>query len=129
MVREPKEATLRRYGLSLEEWRFILARQGGVCAVCEKVPSTGRFVVDHDHVRGWAKMPPEQRKLYVRGILCWFCNHAYVGRAITVRKSENVTNYLRAYELRKPRPEEVSTCKTAARIVTTSGTMDPSATP
>lgn len=97
MVREPKPGTLKRYGLSLEEWRAILSGQGTVCAVCEKEPETGRFVVDHEHVRGWKKMPPEQRKQYVRGILCWWCNHAYVGRAITVRKAANVLKYLQAY--------------------------------
>jgi hypothetical protein len=72
-----------------------------VCAICEKIPSTGRFVTDHEHVRGWKDMPPEQRKRYVRGILCWFCNKTYVGRAITVPKAENVVTYLREYQQRR----------------------------
>lgn len=101
MVREPKPATLRRYGLSLEDWLAILAAQGGACAVCEKVPTTGRLCVDHEHVRGWKKMPPEQRKQYVRGLLCFFCNHYYVGRAITVQKAANVLAYLQAYGARR----------------------------
>lgn len=100
MVREPKLATLRRYGLTIEEWREILARQGNVCAVCRKMPPSGRLCVDHEHVPRWKKMPPEDRKRRVRGILCWTCNHYYVGRGITIQKAENVVDYLRRYDWR-----------------------------
>jgi hypothetical protein len=95
----PLKATLKKYGLTVEGWRAILVAQGGACAVCEKVPN-GRLCIDHDHIRGWKKLPPEKRKLHIRGLLCWFCNHSYVGRAITVRKSKNVTAYLEAHEKR-----------------------------
>ena len=99
MVREPKPKTLARYGLTLEAWRAILDRQGGVCAVCRRVPTSGRLCVDHEHVKGWKKKPPEERAKAVRGLLCFFCNHYYVGRAITVAKSRNVTAYLERYAL------------------------------
>lgn len=72
-----------------------------MCFVCGKMPKTGRLCIDHEHVKGWKKMPPEERKLYVRGLLCWFCNHTYVGRAITIEKSKRVTQYLEGYEARK----------------------------
>jgi hypothetical protein len=101
----PKPETLKRYGLTADDWLAILERQGGVCAVCAKEPSTGRLCVDHDHVKGWKKMPADRRKQYVRGLLCWFCNHAYVGRAITVEKSRRVTAYLEAYRSRQTSPE------------------------
>jgi hypothetical protein len=103
MILTPKPATLKRYGLSEAEWRAILEKQGGVCAICKRVPSTGRTVIDHFHAKGWKKMPPEQRKLYVRGLCCWFCNHAFLGRGITVEKSRNVTLYLEEFEARKPK--------------------------
>jgi recombination endonuclease VII len=93
LITAPSAKTLAKYGLSEEEWWALLARQDGVCAVCRKVPN-GRFCIDHDHVKGWKKMPPEKRKQHLRGLLCWFCNHTYVGRAITVAKSRNVTAYL-----------------------------------
>jgi hypothetical protein len=52
------------YGLSLEEYDAMLARQGGVCAICKKPPSKGKLlVVDHCHVTGM-----------VRGLLCGKCN-------------------------------------------------------
>lgn len=100
-VHVPTNQTLRRYGLTPAEWAMILLSQGGVCAICRKVPRTGRFNIDHDHVKGWKRMPAHERKLHVRGILCHFCNHYYVGRAITVAKAEAVVEYLRNHEGRR----------------------------
>lgn len=96
----PGPATLAKYGLTLAEWLVILRRQGWVCAVCRRFPKTGRFNTDHDHVRGWKKMPPEERKRHVRGVLCHFCNHYYVARCITVERAENVAEYLRQHAAR-----------------------------
>lgn len=99
-VRIPAQQTLDKYGLSAGEWLAILDRQGGVCAICRKVPSSGRFVTDHEHVRGYKNLPPDERASHVRGICCWFCNHAYLARGITVEKARNVLAYLLAYEER-----------------------------
>lgn len=101
MIREPTKQTLKRYGLSLEEWRILFEKQGRVCAICKQEPTTGRTVVDHDHVKGWKKMPPEHRKLFVRGICCWWCNSTYLGRGINVEKAKNVVTYLEDYQARK----------------------------
>jgi Recombination endonuclease VII len=52
------------YGISLEEYDAMLARQGGVCAICKKKPAKGKpLCVDHCHVTG-----------EVRGLLCHKCN-------------------------------------------------------
>ncbi len=101
-VQVPSDVTLKKYGLSSEEWLDMLAEQGGVCGVCGRVPATGRLVTDHEHVAGWKKMPPEQRKMYVRGLVCWFDNHSYLGRGITVAKAEGVVAYLKRYQARRP---------------------------
>lgn len=98
MVQVPSAATLKKYGLNEAEWRSILDRQGGVCAICKKEPTKGRLCIDHEHVAGWKKMPDDQRKRYVRGLLCWFCNHYYVGRCITIEKAANVVAYLTEYK-------------------------------
>jgi Recombination endonuclease VII len=102
-VKVPSAATLKKYGLTAEEWLKILADQNNVCFICQKYPSTGRLCVDHYHVPKWKSLPPEQRKLWIRGILCWFCNHSYVGRAITVQKAERVVQYLKEFEAKRPR--------------------------
>ena len=101
--RVPQSATLRRYGLTAAEWKAILRLQGGVCAICRRMPPSGRLVTDHVHVRGWKKMPPEQRKLFVRGLLCFRCNTTFVGRGVTVERSQNVVLYLQRYEAKKLR--------------------------
>lgn len=100
-LKPPSQKTLEKYGLTAQEWLAILEQQGGVCAVCKKAPTTGRLCIDHEHVKGWKKMPPEKRKLFCRGLLCFFCNLHYVGRGITVQRSRNVTEYLLRYETEK----------------------------
>lgn len=55
----------KQYGITLEQYQEMLARQGGHCALC---PSTGNgrwLCVDHDH---------ESKR--VRGLLCIQCNSA-----------------------------------------------------
>lgn len=57
--------SLRKYGLTLEEYRSILASQRGRCYVCLRKPEGKRLVVDHNHDTG-----------EVRGLLCHKCNSA-----------------------------------------------------
>ena len=68
----PQQDTLRKYGLSVSEWLGIAKRQNNVCAVCHKLPENGRLCTDHDHVAGWKHLPSDERKRYVRGLLCYF---------------------------------------------------------
>jgi hypothetical protein len=94
----PLKATLDKYGLSEDEWVEIFKQQGETCPICKKESSTGRYVTDHKHVKGWKKMPPEQRKLYVRGVTCWYCNHWVLSRGITIEKLQNAIDYLKKAE-------------------------------
>jgi hypothetical protein len=66
---------VRKFGITLEDFRALVAKQGGVCAICGEPPTivlgrrvqgrlaTPRLVVDHDHATG-----------VVRGLLCVPCN-------------------------------------------------------
>jgi hypothetical protein len=54
----------RRYGISPAEYDALLAKQGGVCAICRK-RSKERLCVDHCHLTGT-----------IRGLLCHACNLA-----------------------------------------------------
>jgi hypothetical protein len=57
---------LRRYGISLAEYDALLARQGGVCAICRRRQSPrAKLCVDHCHLTG-----------RMRGLLCRRCNLA-----------------------------------------------------
>ena len=59
-----------RYGISVEDYGYILKKQHGTCAICDK-KGYKPLVVDHDHITG-----------QVRGLLCHGCN-------IRVGKYEN----------------------------------------
>lgn len=89
------------YGLTKHEWLAIFRKQGCVCAIC-KQPNR-KWVTDHEHVKGWKQMEPEQRKLYVRGILCIWCNFRILRRGVTIQKLINALRYLEEYEARKPK--------------------------
>jgi len=96
----PSQATLKKYGLTQEEWDAILKRQGGICPICESVPKTGRWVTDHKHVPNYKKLPPAERKKLVRGILCWYDNNRLLTRGVTIRKLRNAADYLERFEER-----------------------------
>lgn len=102
-VVEPSPPTLKKYGLTLNDWKEILACQGYVCAICKKFPSSGRFYVDHYHAQGYKSMKPEKKKLYVRGELCYFCNKFYVAKGINVQKAMAMVEYLSDFEKRRPK--------------------------
>lgn len=57
---------VKQYGLSLEQFNALFARQGGCCRLCLRhqleVPKQ-KLQIDHDHVTG-----------KVRGLLCAECN-------------------------------------------------------
>jgi len=61
----PYETTMDRdlrrlYGMRLDHYDLLLARQGGVCAICKRPPLAGkRLVVDEDH-----------STRMIRGLLC-----------------------------------------------------------
>lgn len=98
-MKTPSRPTLRKYGLSVDEWQAIVDRQGGRCPICHR--DDAPMVIDHEHVRGWKKMPPEERKLYVRGVICSWCNRWIVGRGTTVTNLLHGHFYLSDYETRK----------------------------
>jgi hypothetical protein len=56
----------RKYGLTIQEWRDLLALQGHACAICRTSLGEDRHThTDHDHETG-----------KVRGLLCRNCNTA-----------------------------------------------------
>jgi hypothetical protein len=55
----------KRYGITEAEYTALFEKQGGVCAICKKLPQK-RLCVDHVH--------DETKR--VRGLLCKSCNMA-----------------------------------------------------
>lgn len=99
-VRPPSVTTLRRYGLTTDDWLTLLKAQGWKCPVCLK--KTGvRWCTDHHHVPGWKSKPPEERRRYVRGVLCLFCNHRRVHSHLSAAEAQRIADYFTAYEARR----------------------------
>jgi len=108
----PSKQTLNRYGLTLEEYNDMLVRQEYSCAICKKPPKLHKttrrllLVVDHVHQKGWSKMKPDDRKKYVRGLICPHCNLHIVNRNMTLDRARGAVEYLQAYEDKKTRKDK-----------------------
>lgn len=99
-VQAPTVQTLRIYGLTTDEYFRILKRQGWKCPICKR---TGRrWNIDHDHATGWKKLPPEERKLHVRGVTCWHCNYKILG-PMSLELAKNAYKYLDNHRKRRDR--------------------------
>ncbi len=100
-IQVPRKETLVKYGLDETAWMKILERQDGKCGACGKVPSSNRYTIDHEHVRGWTKMATSLRPPFVRGLLCYMCNHYRLARGATVANLMGGAQYLLDYEARR----------------------------
>ncbi len=104
-INVPTPQTLQRYGLTRGEWTALVVLdveyEVWMCPVCGKTPPSGRTVIDHYHVRGWKKMPPDERKEYVRGVVCVTCNHFVLTRYGTPARFRAAADYLEDYEKRR----------------------------
>lgn len=97
----PSDRTLVKYGLSEKDFKRIGKRQEWKCPICERrFSDTVKPVIDHEHIKNWKKLIPNQRKRYVRGLLCAYCNLRRVGRGINLKIAENVVAYLKSYHER-----------------------------
>lgn len=61
--RPPSPETLKRHGITEEQWHELYAAQGGRCGVCRK--EHPEYVIDHDHRRGQKR---------IRGLCGRTCN-------------------------------------------------------
>lgn len=101
MIQQPTDVTLKKHGLTSELWREMLDRQGGVCGACGHEPPSSRLNIDHEHIRGYAKMLAEKKREYHRGLLCYMCNKYRLARGSTVENLQGASDYLRRYEFKK----------------------------
>lgn len=105
-ITPPAAKTLATYGLTQDDWIGLLKAQDWLCPICLKGNDRPKgknalWNTDHEHVPGWKHMPPEQRRTFVRGILCYHCNRRVVGNHRDADKVQRVADYLRAYERRR----------------------------
>jgi hypothetical protein len=69
-----KRNRCKRYGITVEEYDEMYAQQLGLCRICHKPFPV--LHIDHKHVDGFELMPPEEKRKYVRGLLCGLDNQA-----------------------------------------------------
>lgn len=74
---------LKKYGLSVEQYREMLSRQGNCCAICKQ--ELIQQYVDHCHTTG-----------KVRGILCLKCNTGIGLLGDSIEYLQNAISYLQA---------------------------------
>jgi hypothetical protein len=92
-VKVPSKRTLAKYGMDALHFAMLHDTQGGCCAVCDEKLEGGRVYIDHEHRRGYGKMPPEEKRKYVRGLCHYACNRFLVCRN-TRDTIDMVANYL-----------------------------------
>jgi len=95
------------YGITLKEWEQKLADQGGVCGMCNTLPNSGVLCTDHLHIKGFKKMLPEQKKKYVRGLICFLCNTSF-GRIERRKDPRDLLNRINKYFSQYPIKGEIS---------------------
>lgn len=86
-----RDLALRRtFGITLAEYKLILAAQGGRCPVCLKELSGISNPVDHDHKTG-----------IVRGVLCTYCNRRRVAQHNDWQLVDRMSKYLKDHPARR----------------------------
>lgn len=97
-IRLPTSATLKKYGLSADDYVSIWERQKGECPICErKFDEKVRAVIDHLHVPRYKKMSPDRRKKFVRGLVCIYDNRRMLPKGMTLQKAKNIVLYLQLF--------------------------------
>jgi hypothetical protein len=87
---------LKKYGLTIDQFKDLVAKQQGLCAICKRPPdarkTTGgrrywRLDVDHSHLTG-----------KVRALLCCSCNGLLGYARDSIEVLSLAIDYLRAHE-------------------------------
>ena len=98
----PKAVTLKKYGLSEQEWEKLYYKYGARCHCCLRIPPSGKYYVDHEHLKDYKKFPIEVRRKAVRGLCCFHCNRRLLQRGNdNIKKLSNAIRYLKDYENKK----------------------------
>lgn len=71
---------IKRYGITVRDKELMLEKQKYCCACCEKPFGGKKAYVDHEHCLGYSRLPPEEKRNYIRGLLCYICNKWLVAK-------------------------------------------------
>lgn len=91
---EKDKRLYKTYGITYQDW-LEMSKNG--CWMCGK--TDGRLNVDHIHVPGFKKMPPEEKKKYVRGCLCFMDNTMLSGVEKRKDARKHLNNMIRYFSV------------------------------
>jgi len=93
---------LKRYGLTVEQYREMFDSQKGLCCICEQM--LDRIDIDHDHKTG-----------QVRGLLCHACNIGLGAFQDDPQLLMRAMRYLKDAGAQKGRVPSTTTCSPPSR--------------
>lgn len=82
-----RHQSLKKFGLTCEEYDKLFASQDGLCAICREAEPKKRLAIDHSHATG-----------ALRGLLCSRCNTALGLFADDIGRLIAASDYLRSFE-------------------------------
>ncbi len=85
----------RFYGVDPKEFWKLHARGCGICGHQWK-KGERQLAIDHEHVPGFHGLHHDQKRKYVRGLLCILCNKHRMG-AVDLDIARRMVAYLEAY--------------------------------
>jgi hypothetical protein len=91
------KAKLKKYGLTENEYKKMIAKTDNKCYICGNPPKTRSLNIDHDH-RKEKQLRKEGKNISgsVRGLLCFWCNSHLISK--TGDKDNAVELFLKAAE-------------------------------
>ena len=91
------KAKLKKYGLTEDEYKKMVAKSDNKCYICGNPPKTRALNIDHDH-RKEKQLRKEKKPIgsSVRGLLCFWCNSHLISK--TGDKDNAVELFLKAAE-------------------------------
>lgn len=113
LLKPPSSTTLKKYGLTEELWLNIVKTNDYACPICGRSPPEIKFVIDHEHVRGFNDKrlkkklfdTPDKKRRYCRNIVCANCNLKFLPVGMTSKIAKKLVEYLETYENRKNTPQ------------------------
>jgi|WetSurSiteA1Bulk_404760.scaffolds.fasta_scaffold00089_5 hypothetical protein len=95
-----KSKLIKLFGITIDEYYHMFDSQNGRCAVCGRPQSecSRAFAVDHIHIDGYEKFSIQEKRKYVRGLLCVSCNTALGKLQDDPEILQNAIDYLLSYQ-------------------------------
>lgn len=91
------KAKLKKYGLTEDDYKKLVAKSNNTCYICGNPPKTRALNIDHDHKKE-KQLRKEGKPIgsSVRGLLCFWCNAHLISK--TGDKENAVELFLKAAE-------------------------------